>query len=236
MRVGFIHKEKMMDKIMRVALFVIIAGSIIYSFNYYRLKDKRSIEVNNKPNGENLYGLVELKKLDKSFVIDLRYATDNNFTHHKIYSEPKCILQESTARKLIEVNNELREMGYRLKIFDAYRPYSAQKILYDAASDKTYVANPNKEGSIHNRGAAVDVTLVDESGNELDMPSDYDEFTERAHINYNDCTKKQKENREFLAQVMVRHGFERLSSEWWHFNDKDAMKHPILDIPFEEFD
>lgn len=225
-----------MDKVIKAVLLVIIVGIIFYSASYLKLKNKRNVEVLNKPNKENLYGLIELTKLDNSFVIDMRYSTENNFTHHKIYSESKCILQENTARKLIEANNEFKKMGYRLKIFDAYRPYSAQKVLYDAASDKSYVANPNKSGSIHNRGEAVDVTLVDRNGNELDMPSGYDEFTKRAHIDYKGCTEKQKENRELLAEVMVRHGFDRFHEEWWHFNDKDAKKYPILDIPFEKFD
>lgn len=186
---------------------------------------------------ENIYeikGLVELQKLDDSFVIDLRYATENNFTGKIIYSKAVCLINKNTAKKLIAANNEFKEMGYRIKVFDAYRPFSAQKILWEAADDKSFVANPNK-GSIHNRGAAVDVTLVDKDGKEVDMPSGYDEFTDRARINYTGCTELQKENRELLARVMVKHGFKRISNEWWHFDDTNAQNYPILDVSFEEF-
>lgn len=179
-------------------------------------------------------GLVELKQLDNSFIIDLRYATDNNFTGKKIYSQAVCLINKKTAEKLIAANNEFREMGYKIKIFDAYRPFSAQRILWEAAEDKSFVANPNK-GSVHNRGAAVDITLVDMDGNEVDMPSGYDEFTNRARIDYMDCTQLQKKNRELLASIMVKHGFKRISNEWWHFDDTNAKSYPILDVSFEEF-
>ncbi|GBF34851.1 D-alanyl-D-alanine dipeptidase [Desulfocucumis palustris] len=179
-------------------------------------------------------GLVELKALDDSFVIDLKYAGRDNFTGEKIYTLNKCIIHQNTAAKLIKANNDFKQLGYRIKIFDAYRPYSAQKKLWDAARDKTYLASPQR-GSKHNRGAAVDITLVDNDGKELAMPSGFDEFTERAHINYRNCPDEQIKNRELLANIMLKHGFKRISTEWWHFEDTDAMKYPLLDIPFEAF-
>jgi len=179
-------------------------------------------------------GLVELIKLDDSFVIDLKYASTDNFTGKKIYSSARCFIHKNTAQKLIAANNEFKSLGYRIKVFDAYRPYSAQQILWDAAPDKSYVANP-KKGSVHNKGAAVDITLVDEQGNELPMPSDYDEMTKRSHLNYNDCDEQLIKNRELLGNIMVKHGFKRISTEWWHFDDTDAKNYPILDIPFESF-
>lgn len=179
-------------------------------------------------------GLVELIKLDDSFVIDIKYATTDNFTKKQIYTMPMCLINKNTAQKLINANNELKTLGYRIKVFDAYRPFSAQQVLYDAASDKSFVANP-KKGSIHNRGAAVDVTLVDMDGNEIEMPSGYDEFTERAYLKYTDCDQKLIENRELLGKYMVKHGFKRISNEWWHFEDTNAKNYPLLDIPFEEF-
>lgn len=180
------------------------------------------------------HDLVELVKLDDSFVIDIKYATEDNFAKKKIYSMPLCLIHKNTAQKLIAANNEFKTLGYRIKVFDAYRPYSAQQLLWDAAEDKSYVADP-KKGSKHNRGAAVDITLVDENGQELPMPSKYDEFSERAHIKYNQCDEQLIKNRELLGEIMVKHGFKRISTEWWHFDDTDALNYPLLDISFEEF-
>ncbi len=179
-------------------------------------------------------GLIELAKLDNTFVFDIKYATTDNFTGKKIYSQSKCLINKNTAVKLIKANEEFKKKGYRIKIFDAYRPYSAQKVLWDAASDKSFVADP-KKGSVHNRGAAVDITLVDKNGVELQMPSGYDEFTERARLDYKDCTEDKIANRELLGKTMVKYGFRRISNEWWHFEDTDAQKYEIKDIPFERF-
>lgn len=175
------------------------------------------------------HGLVELITIDSSFYLDIKYATSDNFTGKVVYESPICLIHKETAKKLIAANNEFKELGYRLKIFDAYRPFSVQQVLWDSAEDKSFVANPSK-GSVHNKGAAVDVTLVDEDGNELEMPSEYDEFTEKAWIDYSDCPAKQIENRELLGSIMVKHGFRRIKNEWWHFEDTDASKYPILDI------
>lgn len=184
--------------------------------------------------GLEQWGLAELTTNGDEFVIDLRYATENNFTGKSIYENPRCLLLEKTAEKLISANREFMELGYRIKILDAYRPLSVQRILWDAASDKSFVANPSR-GSMHNRGAAVDVTLVDMEGNELDMPSGYDEFTERARLDYRGCTDKQAENRELLGEIMVKHGFTRIRSEWWHFDDNPQKSKPVLDIQFNDF-
>lgn len=179
-------------------------------------------------------GLVELIKLDDSFVIDIKYATTDNFTKKKIYTMPMCLIHKKTAQKLINANNDLKTLGYRIKVFDAYRPYSTQQVLWDAAADKSFVANP-KKGSIHNRGAAVDVTLVDKDEKEIGMPSAYDEFSERAYLKYTACDQQLIKNRELLGKYMVKHGFKRISNEWWHFEDINAKEYPILDIAFEEF-
>lgn len=184
------------------------------------------------PNEKN--GLIELPKLDDTFIIDLKYATEDNFTGKKIYNVSKCIIHKGTAKKLISANNEFKKLGYRIKIFDAYRPYSVQQILWDAASNKSYIANP-KKGSVHNRGAAVDITLADSKGKELPMPSGYDEFSKRAHLDYLDCPDVQIKNRELLGKIMVKHGFKRISKEWWHFEDTDAKNYPTQDIPLEDF-
>jgi len=184
---------------------------------------------------KEIQGLVDVTALDDTFVIDLRYATADNFTGKAIYSKAKCLLQRATAEKLAAAQKEFAEHGYRLKIWDAYRPLSAQRILWEVVGDPAYVADPAK-GSIHNRGAAVDVTLVDEDGNELPMPTGFDDFSEKAAIDYDGCTPEQARNRDFLADIMVKHGFVRYRAEWWHFVDGDGAKYPLLDVQFEEFD
>ncbi|HHY75894.1 MAG TPA: D-alanyl-D-alanine dipeptidase [Firmicutes bacterium] len=179
--------------------------------------------------------LVDLIEMDDSFVVELRYATENNFIGKKVYSQGRCLLVRGTAEKLIAANREFAQMGYRLKIWDAYRPPSAQKALWEAFPDPNFVAPPER-GSIHTRGAAVDVTLVDMDGNELPMPTDFDDFSEKAAIDYDGCTEEQAKNRELLAEIMVKHGFNRIKSEWWHFVDSDAASYPLLDVEFEDIE
>jgi D-alanyl-D-alanine dipeptidase len=179
-------------------------------------------------------GLVEITALDDSFVVDLRYATEDNFTGRQIYPESRAILREETAHKLIKAQAEVKKLGYGLKIWDAYRPLSAQQTLWDAVDDKTWVAEPTR-GSNHNRGAAVDVTLVDGDGNELPMPSEFDDFSEKAHQTYAGCTEEEARNRDLLREIMNECGFVGYVNEWWHFDDSDAKSYPVLDVPFSDF-
>ena len=179
-------------------------------------------------------GLVQITALDDSFVVDLKYATEDNFTGKQIYPESRAILREETAHKLIKAQEEFKNLGYGLKIWDAYRPFSAQQVLWDAVDDKTWVADPTR-GSNHNRGSAVDVTLVDSEGNELPMPSEFDDFSERAHQTYAGCTEEEARNRDLLRKTMSQCGFVGYVNEWWHFNDTDAKSYPVLDIPFSDF-
>ncbi len=179
-------------------------------------------------------GLIDATGLTGDFVIDLKYATEDNFTGKQIYPEARFILREETYHKLLIAAGEFAEHGYKIKVWDAYRPFSAQQILWDSVSDKTWVADPSK-GSNHNRGAAVDITLVDSEGNELPMPSGFDEFSEKAYQEYNGCTAEEASNRALLIRVMNGAGFVGYLYEWWHFNDSDAAQYPVLDIPFSEF-
>lgn len=184
---------------------------------------------------KEINNLVELIKLDDSFALDLRYATDNNFTGRVLYTQNRCFIHKNTAKKLISANDEFKTLGYKIKVFDVYRPHSVTKLMWDLTDNKSYVANPEK-GSNHNRGASVDITLIDKDGSELPMPSEFDEFSKRSHLNYTDSSSDKIKNRELLGSIMVKHGFRRISHEWWHFDDADFRKYPILDIPFEEFD
>ncbi len=186
---------------------------------------------------EGDYGLIDLNTLPTNFVIDLRYATENNFAGKQFYPKiAKAYLQESTAEKLMAANEELYQLGYRIKIWDAYRPRRYQYDLRKAANEinpKTegYIANPIT-GSHHNRGTTVDITLTDLEGRELDMPTGFDHFGKESSINYTGCTKTQMENRELLGKIMEKHGFRRIESEWWHFDDVDCRNYPLLDIDF----
>ena len=137
------------------------------------------------------------------------------------------------AERLVQAHRSLRARGLGIKVLDAYRPLSAQKEMFRVFPHPGFVADPAK-GSNHNRAAAVDVTLVDLDGNELPMPSAYDEFTERSHVNYAGGTDEARENRRILQAAMREQGFHALETEWWHFDDPEAERYIILDVPFEE--
>lgn len=188
---------------------------------------------------EEVYNLVSLIELNTNLFIDLKYASTDNFTGKQIYPySAKAYLNENTANKLMAANEELYKLGYRIKIWDAYRPHKYQYTLREVAEEQniataSYIANPDT-GSHHNRGASVDITLTDLEGHELDMPTEFDHFGPESSIFYNGCTEEQKANRELLGKIMEEHGFRRISSEWWHFDDTDYMNYPILEIDFDE--
>lgn len=174
--------------------------------------------------------IVFLRDVDSTFSFDVRYATTNNFTGKILYPTDKIYLRKAAADSLRKVNQFLKkEYKLRLKIFDGYRPLSVQKFMWSIFPDDRYVANP-KTGSRHNRGAAVDLTLIDTTGRELDMGTAYDDFTEKAHSNYKDLPEKILANRKILSDAMQKFGFIPLESEWWHFDFKDWKKYSILDI------
>ena len=176
---------------------------------------------------------VDLKELDTTFVFDIRYATPHNFTGEVLYPCARCLLRKAVVLKLLMVQYYLLEKGYRLKIFDCYRPYSIQFRMWEKVPDPRFVARPSK-GSNHNRGSAVDCTIVDSLGRNLDMGSGFDDFSEKSRFNYPWLTEEQKKNREFLRRVMGMFGFEGISTEWWHFNDTRARFYSISDFPLCE--
>ena len=200
--------------------------------------------------------LIELIKLDDTFVLDVLYATNNNFTKQILYKDAKVFLREEIANELLKVQNELKSMGLGLKIYDGYRPYhvsvlmwNATKVLLNTDDEnelEKFVGNPYKKGSRHNRGAAVDVTLINLStGNELCMPTPFDDFTYNASRTYfmdiiNDNNKSNDEiytrcsNAKLLQDVMMKHKFIGLESEWWHFDIINWQDYDLLDISFED--
>jgi len=177
--------------------------------------------------------LVLLKALDPTIITDVKYATEYNFTKKVLYPSAKIYLRHNAAVQLLKVNDFLkRTFNYRLKIFDGYRPLSVQKIMWKILPDERFVANPAK-GSRHNRGCAVDVTLVDSNGLELEMGTPYDDFTEKAAPEYPDISDRAKSNRKILNIAMMQFGFIRLETEWWHFDYTGWEKYSILDEPIK---
>ncbi len=178
--------------------------------------------------------LVDLSKLSSDFVYDLKYATADNFTGTIQYSAGICCLQEETAWKLVKANEEVMKSGFRIKIWDAYRPLSVQKAMWKVMPDAKFLANPYKGGSKHNKGAAVDITLVDADGKEAEMPSKFDEFTSNASRSNTKMTPTAKKNLKILTDAMVKSGFKSISNEWWHFDDADNAKYGLLDVKLED--
>lgn len=175
--------------------------------------------------------LVEVQQIIPGVVLDIRYATTNNFTGKKLYPFAGCYLRRAAAEKLAAVQAELQPLGYGLKIYDGYRPLSVQHLMWEVFPQPGYVADP-KKGSRHNRGAAVDVTLIRlADGAELPMPTPYDDFTPRAHRDFMDLPAAAIQNRALLERVMTRHGFIGLPTEWWHFDAVNWRDYPLLDIP-----
>lgn len=151
--------------------------------------------------------------------VELKYAAAENFTGQVIYDFSEAYLRYGTVKKLMAVQTELRSMGLGLKIWDGYRPRSAQIRLWEVFPDDTYVANPEIGNSNHSRGNAVDVTLVDLQGREQEMPSEFDDFSGKADREYSDCTDTAAWNSGLLQRAMEKHGFSGYSAEWWHYND-----------------
>lgn len=179
------------------------------------------------------HDLVDIDKVNSRIILDIRYATENNFTKTKVYSHAKCYLRPAVAYKLHNVQQELETMNLGLKIWDAYRPHHVSHIFWQLIQDERYVARPEL-GSNHNRGAAVDLTLVTPNGQELLMPTEFDDFTHKAHRDYNDLHEEAINNRELLEKIMIKHGFTGLPTEWWHFDCTEAKNYDILNIAFHE--
>jgi len=180
--------------------------------------------------------LIELTELSNTIKLDIRYATANNFVGRPVYAEARAFLQRPAAEALVRVHEKLREQGLGLVIFDGYRPWTITKLFWEVVPEdkRKFVADPAK-GSKHNRGCAVDLSIYNlRSGKLIDMPSDFDEFTERASPNYTGGTEKERANRDLLRSLMEAEGFSVNPNEWWHFDYKDWEKYAIYDISFAD--
>jgi D-alanyl-D-alanine dipeptidase len=178
--------------------------------------------------------LVEINKYIPGIALDIRYATTNNFMHRQMYTQARAFARLPAVLALKQVEADLKKRGLGLKIYDAYRPYAVTVKFYEAARDTNFVADPHK-GSKHNRGCAIDLTLIDlKTGKELDMPTGFDSFSKKAAPDYPGLPKAEYANRELLKKVMLAHGFTVYRTEWWHYDFNGWMNYPLLDIPFSK--
>jgi D-alanyl-D-alanine dipeptidase len=178
--------------------------------------------------------LVEIVTLDPTIHLDVRYATARNFVGRPVYKEARAFLQRPAAEALVRAHRALAAKGYGVVVFDGYRPWSVTKLFWDVTPEdkKEFVADPS-QGSRHNRGCAVDLSLYDlATGREVEMPSAYDEMTERAYPDYAGGPPEARARRALLRAAMEAEGFTVYSSEWWHYDYKDWARYPILDLPF----
>lgn len=169
---------------------------------------------------------VKLRDYSNDFIYDMKYATEDNFLKAKVYDCAECMLRLKTVKALIAANNEFLKKGYRIKLYDCYRPLDIQKRMWSIVSNPEYVADP-KKGSIHNRGGAVDISLVDVTGKEVDMGTPFDFFGIQASHNFKQLSKTILSKRAYLKKVMINNGFNSFDSEWWHYNLKTGLKDKV---------
>jgi D-alanyl-D-alanine dipeptidase len=207
-------------------------STLIISCKTYQLKSSKidSLKDIQLEKDDNLF--VNLKDYSDQFVYDMKYASTDNFLNQKVYPCDECYLRVKTIKALITANNEFLENGYRIKIFDCYRPKSIQKKMWSIFPDANYVANP-KKGSIHNKGGAVDVSLVDLKGNELQMGTNFDHFDKEAWHDYTNLPQEILNNRKFLKSIMEKHQFVALKSEWWHYNYSQSTNDKVEDLKWD---
>lgn len=226
----------------------IIKGIIIMAslspLNVQAAKSAQRAAVSSAP-----HQLIDVTQVNSHFVLDIRYATNNNFTRQAVYPAARCFLHKTVATALSKVQQELELKGYGLKLFDGYRPLHVQQKMYDIINDARYVANPAKNNGKHTRGTAIDCTLVKRASDRtagtisyhnVAMPTPFDDFSNKAHANATEgITQEQLNNRALLTTAMEKHGFKQLRFEWWHFDweggVKDGWKRfPALDVSFQQ--
>ena len=181
----------------------------------------------NKETNDTLF--VNLKNYSKDFSYDMKYATVDNFLKKKVYPCAECFLRVKTVKSLLNANKSFLAKGYTIKLYDCYRPLAIQKKMWKIVPDANYVANP-KRGSIHNKGGAVDITLIDSSGTELNMGTKFDFFGKEASHNYLDFSAEILANRRFLKETMLQNNFKSFDSEWWHYNLNNSGEDKVSNL------
>jgi zinc D-Ala-D-Ala dipeptidase len=191
---------------------------------FFSCKSQNTIvETNSTINDTTFVNLIDYSH---DFMYEMKYATTDNFLKSKVYDCAECYLRLKTVKALIEANDEFMKMGYRIKLFDCYRPLDIQKKMWKIMPNPIYVADPSK-GSIHNRGGAVDITLVDAKGIKLNMGTDFDFFGIESSHDFPYLSQEIKDNRALLKKTMMAHGFNSFESEWWHYNLKSALNDKV---------
>lgn len=197
--------------------------NIVHTLKDYRLLVRQNPE----------HSLVNLSKFIPGMQLDLRYAGTNNFMHAAVYARAQAFLTLAAAKCLLEAEDELKLQGLGLVIYDAYRPYQVTLKIFELVKDSDYAAS-GKTGSRHNRGCAVDLGLIRLADRQiLEMPTEFDSFSVSAHSDYQPVTKTAGQNRLLLKNILEKHGFKELKTEWWHFDFTNWKDFPLLDIPFE---
>ena len=181
----------------------------------------------NKETDDNAF--VNLKNYSNDFVFDMKYATADNFLKEQVYPCDECFLRVKTIKALLHANQAFIAKGYRIKLYDCYRPLAIQKKMWKIVPNPTYVANP-KKGSIHNKGGAVDITLVDSLGVELNMGTGFDFFGPEAGHNYTDLSAEILANRQLLKSIMLQYNFKSFDSEWWHYNLNNSATDEVSNL------
>lgn len=182
--------------------------------------------------------LVEVNDVDPALALEIRYSTPDNFTKKQVYTQARAFLQRPAAEALKRAHERVQKQGYGMIVYDGYRPWSVTKFFWDITPQekKDYVGDPAK-GSRHNRGCAVDLTLCDlATSKPVVMPTDYDDFTTRAHARYEGVTGAPRKHRDILREAMEAEGYKVLDEEWWHFDYKEWKKYPIMNVRFEELE
>jgi zinc D-Ala-D-Ala dipeptidase len=204
---------------------IVVASSTLNSIeNKHSVLDKQTYV--------NDTSFVNLKEYSTDFVYDMKYATDDNFLKSKVYNCAECYMRLKTAKALIKANSKFMKLGYKIKLYDCYRPLDVQKKMWAIVSNPSYVANPSK-GSIHNRGGAVDITLVDGNGKELNMGTAFDFFGPEASHDYKNFPEEILQNRALFKKIMISSKFQSFDSEWWHYNLKNAKLDPISNFKWK---
>ncbi len=217
---------------MKKSFFLFVVTLLLFSCKAKYLDSKVTPEKQNIELQIDTSAFVNLKNFSSDFVFEMKYATSDNFLKESVYPCAECFLQAKTVKHLLEANKEFMAMGYRIKIYDCYRPKSIQRKMWKIVPDANYVANP-KKGSIHNRGGAVDITLVDSLGVELDMGTKFDFFGEEASHNYLNLPENILKNRLLLKEIMLKNNFKSFDSEWWHYNLKGSNKDKIYNLKWK---
>ena len=222
-----------MKSLLRLTVFVLLAGSTLNAAAQKLIVTRSMADYKSAVKKSPEKQLVDIKEAIPDITLDIRYASNNNFMNRVMYPEARAFARKPVVEQLKNIQKELRKKGYGLKIYDAYRPYAITVAFYEQASDKNFVASPAK-GSKHNRGCAIDLTLINfETKEEIQMPTPYDSFEAAAAANYQDLPAAELKNRDFLIKTMESNGFKVLHNEWWHFDFVGWQNYELMDIPFK---